>query len=398
MQKKKIFKIEDSNIEGIGTEADKECRKTAAATEKAWKKIKKGKIGFYAWRIEKFKVKVNNDALEGNLYDDDSYIFLKVTEDKEKKLHYDIHFWLGASTSQDEAGTAAYKTVELDDFFDGAPIQHRECSGFESQTFLSFFNPGSFKLLSGGCDSGFNHVEPEKFDPRLLWIKGKKNVRTVQVDMEIRQLNSGDVFILDAGLTLYQFQSKGAGKFEKSNAGQLTRAIDDERKGKPEVEVFSQLEKTSDVTMRTFFSYFQKDLKAENMDYKEGTPVSEEDCKTLVALIPDNDGGDDNEFEKNSNKRLMQLSDSDGEMKFTEVAKGKACVKSLLKSEDVFIFDIGCEIFVWTGNGASEKEKKGAMRYASIYLKKYERPMQMPVTACFEGGENEVFQNAFHGK
>ena len=31
------------------------------------------------------------------------------------QLSYNLHFWLGNDTSQDEAGAAAYKTVELDD-------------------------------------------------------------------------------------------------------------------------------------------------------------------------------------------------------------------------------------------------------------------------------------------
>lgn len=397
MQKKKVFKLEDSNIEGIGTDVDKKCRESAASTEKAWKKVK-GRAGMWAWRIEQFKVKKNDDALSGVLYNDDSYIILKSVEDPEtKKLSWDVHFWLGETTTQDEYGTAAYKTVELDDFVNGKgwgdPVQHREVSGHESGMFMSYF-PNGIRLLTGGAASGFNHVEPEGYKARLLWVKGKKKIRVVECDILLSSLNSGDVFILDAGLNLYQFQAKGCGMKEKSKGAMLQRSLDDERKGKPEAYVFSQIDKPDD-TIGEFFSYFVEDLKEEGVtDHKQGTPVSEEVQAAMMAKIPEGEGGDDHAYEKESNKILMQLSDADGELKFTEVSKGTV-KKDGLVSDDVFIFDIGMEIFVWIGNAASKSEKKNGMRYASQYLKDYERPPSMPVTQIYEGGENEVFENSF---
>jgi len=392
MQKKKIFKIEDSNIENIGSEMDKKLRETAAATEKAWKKIKKDKPGRYVWRIEKFKVKKNIDGENGIFYNDDSYIVLNGYLNKDDKLMWDVHFWLGKTTSQDEAGTAAYKTVEVDDFLGGDPIQHREVSGAESRMFLSYF-PQGIRVLEGGVASGFNHVKPESWSPRLLWIKGKKNVRVMEVEMESKSLNSGDTFILDTGLILYQYQGRKAGKDEKMKAGRLQRAIDDERKGKPEVVVFSQSDDiASNEEMRIFAGYFS-DIGEE---VKQGEAASVDATKAFFAKITEDTGGSDEDWEKAAEKKLYQLSDASGELKFSCVQEGKI-TKDALKSEDVFIADVGCELYVWVGSGASDGEKKKGMSYATKYLAEHDRPAHLPITQIFEGGENEVFEEAFDG-
>ena len=40
---------------------------------------------------------------------------------------------------QDEYGTAAYKTVELDTYLDGMATQHREVQDHESEEYLDLF-------------------------------------------------------------------------------------------------------------------------------------------------------------------------------------------------------------------------------------------------------------------
>merc|ERR1712080_536976 len=53
-------------------------------------------------------------------------------EPDNEELKYDVHFWIGKYSTQDEYATAAYKTVELDTLLDDRPIQHREVQGHES--------------------------------------------------------------------------------------------------------------------------------------------------------------------------------------------------------------------------------------------------------------------------
>lgn len=74
----------------------------------------------------------------GEFFNGDSYIILN-TYKEEEEIKYDVHFWIGKYSTQDEYGTAAYKTVELDTFLDDKPIQHREVQGHESSSFKSYF-------------------------------------------------------------------------------------------------------------------------------------------------------------------------------------------------------------------------------------------------------------------
>jgi gelsolin len=64
-----------------------------------------------------------------------------------------------------------------------------------------------------------------------------------QVELSYKSLNSGDVFILDAGMDIFQWNGSKAGIHEKSKGAQVARAIDDERKGLPKVTVIEESEK-----------------------------------------------------------------------------------------------------------------------------------------------------------
>jgi gelsolin len=370
MLKQKNYDILSSNIAGLGTDLEKNVRAAAAACEEQWKTAGQ-EDGLQVWRIEKFQVVPWPKEEYGHFYDGDSYIVLKTTKVSDK-LIWDVHFWLGLATSQDEAGTAAYKTVELDDYLGTFPTQHREVQGNESSLFLSYFPNNAITILSGGVDSGFNHVTPEEYRPRLLHVKGKlKCVRVSEVEMTAASLNSGDIFILDKGLELYQMNGAKSSAGERMKAGQLARAIDDERKGGVTIKVAEQGDGDAD-----FWPAFWEALGG-------------------VGEISDDSGCDEAASkEASETKKLFRLKETDGALDFTLVASGKFD-KGMLDSNDVFVLDQGQEVFVWVGKGASAAERKGGLQHAQDYLAKYNRPLALPITRVMDGGENEVFNTAF---
>ncbi|CAG5121226.1 unnamed protein product, partial [Candidula unifasciata] len=288
-----------------------------------------------------FKVKPWPKEDYGKFFSGDSYIVLNTYKNEgEDELKYDVHFWIGKESTQDEYGTAAYKTVELDTYLNDAPIQHREVQGHESELFKSYFK--TITIMNGGAQTGFRHVQPEKYKPRLLHFSGqKKNIVVREVPLSKKQIKSDDVYILDLGTTIYQWNGSGSNKDErfKSSVGRFKHP-------------------------------FFKALTAENDD-------------------------DDNEDEVDSQDttvELFRLSDASGKLTFKVEKKGTVSQRDL-DSKDVFILDTKKSLFVWVGNGTSHGEKKNALQYAHEYLMKTSHPF-IPVTCLKEGQKNQEFQAA----
>ncbi|XP_056841790.1 villin-2-like [Raphanus sativus] len=184
------------------------------------------KPGTEIWRIENFQPVLVPKSEHGKFYMGDTYIVLQTTQNKAGAYLFDIHFCIGKDTSQDEAGTAAVKTVELDAGLGGRAVQHREIQGHESDKFLSYFKPCIIPL-EGGVASGFKKPEEEKFETRLYTCKGKRAVHLKQVPFARSSLNHDDVFILDTKEKIYQFNGANSNIQERAKALAVVQYLKD---------------------------------------------------------------------------------------------------------------------------------------------------------------------------
>ena len=354
MQKAKKYDWKDSNMALFGSDTEKKVKKESAESEPAWHGAGQ-KVGLQIWRIVKFKVTHWEKEQYGEFFTGDSYIVLNTYKDEEE-LKYDVHFWIGEYSTQDEYATAAYKTVELDTYLDDKPIQHREVQGYESCLFRKYFP--TFILLKGGADSGFRRVLPEVYVPRLFHVKKEgKNISCTQIGLKRGNLTSDDVFIIDAGEKIYQYNGSKCSHDEKFKAAQEIARLKGTR-GKARVETL------------------------------EENAISNE--HPALMLLKD---GESKKKEKcHGERKMFRVSDADGSLDMDPV-EGEIS-KDKLTSDDVYIINTGEHVYCWIGSGASIDERKNGLAYASNYLSQTETPY-LPITVVAEGKENDDFKKAF---
>lgn len=352
----------------VSSATDRAVKKEAAATEPAWKNAGK-KVGLQIWRINKFKVEAWPPEQYGEFFDGDSYIILNTYKDPESdKLLYDVHFWIGEHSTQDEYGTAAYKTVELDTLLDDVPVQHREVQRHESGMFRKYFK--TVVYLKGGADTGFKHVEPKAYKPRLIKVTSQgRCIEAKQVKVKRSQITSDDCYVLDDGAVFYQFRGCTANFRENYSAQQILQKM---KSSRPDSAVEMVDEEEGGELLEKFFEAVERaDQATDDDDDDEMTQQMEEQ-----------------ERQQNENRpsRLLRLSDAGGCLSFKAVKEG-GISKSDFNSNDVFILDTAKSgVFVWNGRRASENEKAKGLEYAHNYLKGTCYPWS-PVTVLLETQE-----------
>ncbi|XP_065841185.1 gelsolin-like protein 1 [Oscarella lobularis] len=362
--KAKKYDYKDSNLSLFGSDLERNVKKASAETEVAWTNAG-ANVGVQVWRIVKFKVTHWPTDDHGKFFTGDSYIILNTyKKPPSDELLYDVHFWIGKYSTQDEYGTAAYKTVELDTLLDDKPVQHREVQGYESDLFKTYFP--AMTLMKGGADTGFRHVGPKEYQPRLLHFKGeKRKIFVKEVPLFRESLLSGDVFVLDKGLEIYQWNGSSCNKDEKFKALQYIQGLKSDRGGKANVETLDENDMSPG---HKFYTHLPEGGK---------TPKAAKDSEV-----------------KATETVLLKVSDADGTLKCTEVARGKLS-RDQLDTNDAFIVDSGAACYVWIGKGASPDERKKGMEFAHNYLMKTEHPF-VPVTVIIEGKrEEEGFKACF---
>uniref|UniRef100_A0A8C9WKP2 Advillin n=1 Tax=Scleropages formosus TaxID=113540 RepID=A0A8C9WKP2_SCLFO len=314
------------------------------------------------------------DKSYGNFFEGDCYILLSVSK-VSNSLTYDIHYWIGSQSSQDEQGAAAVYTIQLDEYLGGVPIQHREVQSHESDAFRGYFKQGII-YKKGGVASGMRHIETNTYDiKRLLHVKGNKRVTAKEVEMSWSSFNLGDVFLLDTGKAIIQWNGPDSNRQERLKGMLLAKDIRDrERGGRADIAV---IEGDNEGCCPELMGVLMSILGERTVTLPKGTP------------------DDIADQEQKSQLTLYQVSDADGKMKVTEVAT-RPLIQDLLNHDDCYILDQGgVKIFVWKGKRANKAERQAAMSRALEFIKMKNYPITTNVETVNDGAESALFKQLF---
>ncbi|XP_036396614.1 villin-1-like [Megalops cyprinoides] len=337
------------------------------------KVLSKSTPGLQIWRVEKMEMVPVPAKLYGHFFEGDSYVIL-YTHRTGSTFTYDIHCWMGRLSSQDEQVAAATYTTLMDEHLGGRAVLHRETQGHESDTFHGYFKQGLI-YKRGEAALAMRQAEINGFNTRrLLHVKGRKHVVAVEVDMSWNSFNKGDVFLLELGGLIIQWNGPKSNRMERLKGMTLAKDIRDrERGGRAQLTVVEgEDERSSEEAMK-----LMRQALGERRDLRDPIPDQGVD---QISKSP---------------VKLFQISDTQGNLVMHEVAV-KPLTQDLLSSKEYYLLDQGgVRIFVWKGKKASKTERFQSLEKAELFKKAKGYPPSTYVQMVNEGFESSAFRQLF---
>ncbi|KAM8924330.1 macrophage-capping protein [Pelodytes ibericus] len=323
--------------------------------------------GLHIFRIEKMKLISVPGESHGVFHSGDTYLVLFNSLESNS-----IYVWNGRDTSVDERAAGAIYSSQLHMHMGEKPTQNRETQGHESAEFMALF-PLGVTYLDGGVSSGLHSAPTDQGASKhhLYHVKGRKQIRAFETDLQWESFNKGDCFILDTEETIYVWSGSQSNMMERNRARDLANQIRDiERRGIARVEIIQEGEEPEEMTQV---------LGDKPDSFKDGS--TEEDQEADVR--------------HKKEAALYQVSNASGQMQVSRVGDGAILQKEQLISDDCFILDTAGKLYVWKGKRANKEEREQSLEIANefISLMKYSPKTQVQVVS--EGYETPLFKQFF---
>lgn len=162
-------------------------------------------------------------------------------------------------------------------------------------------------------------------------------VRVLQVPLQASSLNSGDVFVLDNGLVIYQFNAPNADFKERRRAMEIVEQdIKAERDGEPDLIIIDGEEV---FTIEPFWELLGGKI--------DTLPAPEADGEV--------DSGDKVDF--GASKKLFKISDESGSLVMSLEKEDCSLSESDINENDVWVIACDGQCFICIGTETNKNEK-----------------------------------------
>ena len=343
------------------------------------------------FRVDHFQLVPVGKEDHEKLYSGDCYVVLYAYH-LDGKDNYIIYYWLGNRSSQDERGTAALKTIELDNKLAGKSVQVRIVQGKEPPHFLAIFG-GKLRIYQGGWKSTFDGNGPilrallyfilvkranyslerngrmdeddakYRGEVELFQVFGHSLMTTyaVQVPPSANSLNTNDCFVMSHPKECVLWYGKGSTGDER----EIAKMVGDSLSKSLLTTVFEGLES----------GRFWDHLGGKKPYYS---------CMEVKGQKEEN----------HRVPRLFHCSNATGIFRVEEIL---AFTQRDLVPEDIMMLDVGVAIFIWVGSESNDKEKAQTLVMAGDYLSSdpSSRDSDIPIITVKQGSEPPNFTGHF---